>query len=348
MSELTNRSSSLRGWLISTFSRWSNQWLARRLPRASFVQLNQRRIFILPTREGLAFLLMVFGIFIGGINYANSLILAVAFLLVSLFLISILHTYANLSGLQIGAGRSENAFVGEEAAFWLTLSSQSLSKLSEGTHSYRQHASIELSWAEAQPKMVDLIDEPQQQVRMLLPVSTRGRYLPPRLVVESRFPLGLLRAWSLIELDTFCVVYPHPRDNELPQRADLEMEDGQNSNRPGSDDFEGLKNYQPGDNPRHIAWKSSARSGTLYSRLFVTQEHANTWLDWEQFAGVGIEERLSRLCFWVLRFADEGRPYGLNLPNEIIEPDQGGAHLQRCLVALSLYGISDAEQSRFF
>jgi len=89
------------------------KWLQRRSPRQRDIRLDNRQIYILPSRNGLIFLTMALCIFVGGLTYSNSLILAVAFLLISLFLVSILHTYANLVGLRVQAGRAENAIAGD-------------------------------------------------------------------------------------------------------------------------------------------------------------------------------------------------------------------------------------------
>ncbi len=292
--------------------------------------LDQRRIFILPTREGIGFLLMVAAIFVGGVNYANSLILAVSFILVSLFLVSILHTWGNLVELQVEAGRSENAFAGEDAVFWLTL-------ISNG----RDYEAIDLDWGGDRCQQVDMIDCREQAVRMLLPVEQRGRWSPTRLRIESRFPLGLLRAWSWVDLDVSCLVYPRPQENEYPRRLSGHGEQGERLQHEGSDDFEGLRAYVTGDNPRHIAWKNFARTGELHSKMFSGHEDHELWLEWDAWAGLGIEDRLSRICYWVVRFSEEGRRWGLRLPGVEIAPGEGEAHCQACLEQLSLYGLPD-------
>ena len=85
------------------------RWLDRRLPRARQVQLDQRRIFIFPTGYGFLYLLVSVLLFFGGINYENNLILGLCFLMVSLFLVAILHTFRNLSGLSLRAGAEAEA-----------------------------------------------------------------------------------------------------------------------------------------------------------------------------------------------------------------------------------------------
>ena len=321
----------IRPWqFVAQYARqWYDGWLKRRLPRTRSLTLNQRRIFIIPTRDGIGYLLMLGAIFVGGINYANSLILAVAFLLVSLFLISILHTYGNLSGLTISAGRSQNAFAGEEAVFELILAA----------NNDQEYEAIRLSWADGKSQLVDLIGCTELPVRMLLPVHQRGRYTPARLKIETRFPLGLLRAWSWIDLDMSCLVYPQPKENELPRRSGGFGHDGERLQQGGVDDFDGLKNYIAGDSPRNIAWKTYARSGELYSKVFVGQEDDELWLEWEAYAGIAIEERLSRLCYWVDQLSNEQRTFGIRLPGIEVPPERGQGHRNCCLEALACYGL---------
>ncbi len=303
-------------------------WLNRRLPRSHSATLNQRRIFILPTRNGLYFLLMTVVLFLGGINYANSLILLVALMLVSLFLVAILHTYANLSGLTLESGRTQPAFVGQEAAIGIRLHS-----------GRREHQSIQLSWPGLLPQRLDLVDNASCAIKLLLPVTQRGLCRPPRLRVESCYPLGLLRAWSWVALDSQCLVYPQAIEDSYPLRDARGGGQGERLAQQGSDDFDGLRRYQDGDNPRRIAWKSYAREGRLYTKVFASYSAEAHWLEWGAYAGMAQEARLSRLCYWVLRLNQQQRRFGLRLPGVELPPDYGDPHRLRCLKALALYGL---------
>ena len=60
---------------------------------------------------------MTFLLFVAGVNYDNTMILNFSFFLVSLFVVNILQTFSNLSGMEVSAGHSEPAFVGAEAKF---------------------------------------------------------------------------------------------------------------------------------------------------------------------------------------------------------------------------------------
>jgi hypothetical protein len=59
-------------------------------------RLNQRRIFILPTRAGMVYAITLVAMFTGAINYNLALGHALVFLLTGLGLIGMLHTFRNL------------------------------------------------------------------------------------------------------------------------------------------------------------------------------------------------------------------------------------------------------------
>src|SRR4029434_4826336 len=98
------------------------RWLDRRIPPSPRITLSQRSIFIFPTITGFAFGGLVVWLVLGAINYQNSLVYAVAFLLGSLFLVTILYTFRNLSGLTIELIAAGVGYVGEDVEFQVRVS----------------------------------------------------------------------------------------------------------------------------------------------------------------------------------------------------------------------------------
>src|SRR5690606_7042062 len=92
------------GALIEQLKPIWQRWLSRRIPPAPRVTLDHRRIFIMPTRTGATFALVLFLMLLVAINYQNSLAYGLTFLLMSLSVLGILHTYRNVSGLILSAG----------------------------------------------------------------------------------------------------------------------------------------------------------------------------------------------------------------------------------------------------
>ena len=112
-SQASPRHSTLQTRLQARFARWVN----RRIPPAREVTLDQRRIFIFPSRVGLFFAVCLFVMLLTAINFQNNLAYGLTFLLATLFVIATLHTYANLSGLTIRALRAQPAFPGQQSEF---------------------------------------------------------------------------------------------------------------------------------------------------------------------------------------------------------------------------------------
>ena len=113
------------GWL----QRGWRRWLDRRIPAARQLELNQRRIFILPSAAGVTFAVTLLVMLLAAINYQNSMAYALTFLLGALFVVAILHTYRNLAGLQLSASNNSAVFSGEQAAFTVQLHSPQRARL---------------------------------------------------------------------------------------------------------------------------------------------------------------------------------------------------------------------------
>jgi uncharacterized protein (DUF58 family) len=103
----------------------------------------------------------------------------------------------------------------------------------------------------------------------------------------------------------------------------------------GEEDFAGLKDYHPGDPPRHIAWKALAHSGELLVKEFAGAAEVTPWFDLERTPGQDLEARLEVLTRWILDASGRGQAFGLRLPGTEIAPEPGHAHRQRCLAVLA-------------
>lgn len=306
-------------------TRWQ-RWLDRRIPREVQVTLNQRRIFIFLTRQGGLAALVIAALFVGGINYANNLLLAVSFFLASLFVIAIHHTYANLSGLRITAVSASPAFASEEARFLLRLDDAR----------EREHESLLLEWNGAVVPVAWV--NGVQDVAVPLPTAKRGWFRPPRLRLSSTYPLGLLRAWTWLDLDMAAIVYPHPEASDAMPTGPGRDGEGERQRRRGHEDFDGLRDFTPGDPLAHISWKHLARGRGLLTKTYASEEIGSDMLDWDALPGLGIETRLSRLAWWVVMLAQQNHAYGLRLPGREIAAGIGIEQRDTCLRALALFG----------
>ncbi|WP_428820765.1 DUF58 domain-containing protein [Microbulbifer sp. MCCC 1A16149] len=315
-------------------ARWL-RWLDRRLPAARQVTLDHRKLFVLPTGAGMGFLLVIFLLWLLGTNYENNLVFAVAFLLVGLFVVLPVHTFANLSGLKLQLLDTEPAFAGDFGRARLALHKTGK----------RSHERVRLAWPPEEGIITDVIKSDTREVHLDLPLVQRGRVRAPRIYVHSRFPLGLFSCWSWVDLDVEFLVYPQPKSaGPLPFGASVGEGEQLQAFARGGDDFAGLKNYQPGDSLRHVAWKQYAGGRDLYSKEYASGSDQHLWLDWDLLGGRDVETRLSNLCAWVLEADRAQVPYGLRIPGQTIAPDLGTAHRQQVLTRLALFPVQGISQ----
>lgn len=304
--------------------RW-NAWLDRRIPARSEIVLTQKRIFILPTGMGLGYLVATILLFIAGINYDNTLILNFSFFLASLFVVSILQTFANLSGLKVGAGTTEPAFAGDEAKFIIHLAKTR----------NKEHHSLQCCWQKHVSENCHLVESQKVSVAIMLRTVKRGWYRPGRLKLQTVYPFGLCRAWTWVDLDMLALVYPQPHKLELKSlpRSAQDVEGSVISE--GQEDFSGLRAYTTSDSLHTVDWKAYARRNQLYTKEFHGYQSRSVWLRWTDVPVSDLETKLSGLCFWVLELSRNMEPYGLELPGLTIEPGAGQAHEAACLKALA-------------
>lgn len=318
---------SLVGAVARSYRKRWQRWLDRRIPVQPHVVLDQRRVFIFISRQGMLLAAALVALFIGGLNYGNNLLLGMAFLLGSLMVVSIFHTFRNLSGLAITAQSTEPAFAGESAAFCLRFES----------HARRTHESLQLQWSGVEER-VDLVDgDNPVTVTMWLPTRYRGRFHPPRLKIETVYPLGVFRAWTWIDPGLQAVVWPKPLSSELIPQGEGDEGEGLRRKVQGREDFDGLRGFVPGDPLQHVSWKHFARGQGLQSKLFSAEAASSEYLDWDYFQGMDREARLSRLAWWVEQLSVQQRVFGLRLPGLEIAPATGSAHRLECLNALGLF-----------
>lgn len=296
---------------------------------APFV-LGQRRVFILPTRSGLVFGVLLTVMLTGAINYNLALGHALVFLLAGLGLTGMIHTFRNLHGLRVSPGRADPVFSGEIAHFPLFIANE------------RPTPRLALK-LEAKPgHLVETAVNPQEtrKISIPIPAEQRGWLQLPKVRLSSHYPVGLFVAWSYLMPEMRCIVYPKPINSALP--AVSAREGGtQPSGDGGLEDFAGFREHQPADSLRHVAWKIEARqpgNAPLLIKQFSGGAYAELDLHWSLTdTQLPVETRISILTGWVIAAERKGLHFALSLPGIHLAAGQGEKHFRDCLEALALY-----------
>jgi uncharacterized protein (DUF58 family) len=291
------------------------------------VTLSHKRIFILPTKNGLGFVVLIIILLLIAFVYNNNLIYILGFLLASIFFVTIIHSFKSLAGLTIKKGKSNAVFAGEAAPFIIHLENSG----------EEQRLSLQINLSGENPVHTHLSTTNQAHVTLYAQTTKRGWYQCGTVTVSSKFPLGLFRTWSPINFDYKTLVYPKPTILETPFPDLSDVSSGAGIKKKNRDDFFGLARYQPGDSIRQIHWKALAKGQGLHSKEFMSQHNSEIWLDYQYTPGRDTEERLSQLCRWLIDAEKSSLHYGLKISGIKKPPATGIQHLHNCLEILALY-----------
>jgi len=297
-------------------------------PETAPVKLRQGRIYILPTMSGLAFAGMLAIMLVASINYGLSLGFAFTFLLGGVGTASVLSAFRNLFRLSIRYGKAEAAFPGGNVVFHLLIENPDP----------RRRPALRLIGNEKQGETsFDLPPSTCSEILLALPAQRRGVLPLGRTVIETRWPLGLVRAWSVLMPEMEALVFPTPEvGSPPPDRLPSERPADLGSLCPGNEDFAGFRAYRDTDSPRRVAWKVYARDGEMMTKEFSASASGELLFNWYDLpAGLPEEARLSRLATWLLLARQGEERYALRLPAREFPAARGEAHLRRCLGALA-------------
>jgi len=169
----------------------------------------------------------------------------------------------------------------------------------------------------------------------------RGVYPLGVVTISTSFPFGLFRKERDVTLPGELVVWPRS-DRDVPAVA-VEGEQGvrRMTGRRGSPgsrgEYRGLRTYRPGDDPRDIHWRSTARLGEPVIREFEADASEGVWicLDIRGEEEDLIEETVEIAASLAARLQGSGRRLALSTPDLEVEPAEGPGQLERILNVLA-------------
>lgn len=328
------------GWLRRRRGAWRTRATAS---DAGEVELGQRRVYILPTGAGIGYAVLLLVLLIGSINYNLGLGFGLTFLATACAVVDMFYTYRNLAHLRLRAGRAPDVFAGTEVPFELHVSNP--------TRIDRYAVLADVDDAPEPRHAIDVAAGNSVALVLAGPTDRRGWRAAPRVRLTTRFPLGLFRAWSYWQPDSRALVYPAP-EQDAPSLPMSGRPSPDGSGSAGSDDFAGVRSYQPGDPLRHLAWRQIARldprdGGHLVTKQFEGGAVDQLLLDFDALpAQLDLELKLSRMARWVLEAELRTLPYAFRLGRIQHDTALGPAHQAACLRALALYGLPQSDPMR--
>jgi uncharacterized protein (DUF58 family) len=322
------------------------QWIAgRRGPDNGAVTLDRRRVYILPTNAGLVFGAAMLVLLVGSINYTLQLGYMLTFLVASMAIVGMHATHANLTHIVLRGVNVEPVYAGDVAVFMVTAANPTTADRFALRFSFVE-PSASAHWStlfRRRPPLMTTVSTElpargDRSIGIPLPAPQRGRLPAPRIVIETRYPFGLWRAWAYLTPPLTAMVYPKPEVDAPPLPATM-IGGGEGVGLAASgDDFAGVRPYTAGDPQRMIAWRLAARSEELSVKQFEAQGGGELMLDFDSLPRtMDVEARLSRLTRWVLDADAAHMRYGLRLPGAMAFAGTGAKHREHCLTTLALY-----------
>ena len=311
-----------------------HRWLHSRLAGTDTQTLTQRNIYILPTRAGWMFALTLIILLLASINYQLNLGYVLTFLLAGSGIVSMHLTHGTLRGLTLYLRPVTPAFAGDPAVLDVVMTSPSTPRFGIGLRMLEAPEAT-LAWS-------DVPAGGQATAHVSFVPQQRGLRAVPVISAETRFPLGLFRAWTVWRPQSRLLVYPTLESNAPALPAARPIADGALPSRSADGgEVEGVRAYRRGDPLRLVAWKKAAQAletgAELVSRDTSVAARRQLSLDWAACGGLAPEQRLSRLAAWTLAADRAGVDFGLRLPGVDVAAGAGDAQRRRCLEALALW-----------
>ncbi len=291
------------------------------------VVLHHSRIYILPTKRGLALLATLAIALLTSLNYSLALGFVVTFLLVGLASAALVHTYRNLAGIELRPLAAGETFAGGVMPFTLALAGGATPRYSVG-----------LTARGCKTVAVDVVPDAALPVALELLTPRRGRIVLGRITLSSSYPMGLWRGWAYVHFPLAGIAFPTPEIAPPPLPAGTEGQDDHSVARGDNADLAGLRAYQPGDPMQRVAWKAVARGAGWHTKQFEGGGGGGPVnLSWDALpAALDAKTRIARLTAWVLAAERAARPFALTAPGIALGTGQGREHRRAALTALAL------------
>lgn len=169
----------------------------------------------------------------------------------------------------------------------------------------------------------------------------RGVFPLETLTVSTSFPFGLFRKEGDRVLVDELVIWPRSdREVREPVAASgrARREGVASVGTPGArGEYRGLHVYRPGDDPKDIHWRTSARFGSPVVREYDRDEMSAVWicLDTADDPGLLAEWCVEAAASLAARALANGRRVGLDSPQRTVPPASGPGQLEQILDALA-------------
>jgi len=290
---------------------------------------SETRVWVWPNSRTLGLAAVLVAMCYAGASQSNGAAYLLCFIITSLAIVSLVHAWTNLHGLDASVESIPPVFAGDDVAAPVVLTARKGGS----------HFGVQVSVSEGAPSAPEgaVLPESPTRLEVRFPSPGRGHYRVIPLRITSDYPLGFFTARRHIKVAHEFYVYPAPHGDLPFPLAIAPTRQPRDGVRHEGDDFGGTRLWRTGESQRHIDWKAAARNPVLLTKQWTGETDEILHLDWASLPGLDTETRLRQLARWVVAAERGFETYELRLPGKIVRASRGDHHFHACLRALAAF-----------
>ncbi|MFC1549522.1 DUF58 domain-containing protein [Nitrospirota bacterium] len=287
--------------------------------------------FMMPTNEGVRFLLATFLLGVASFNTGNNLIYLIFSLMLSIILLSYALVTVNIRGLRLKVKVSGPVYAAEESEIILRVNNNK----SIGSYSVRIRLPSEFGSSGYVPYVVG---GGSVSVKVKVRPASRGVLGYGSFIIESSFPFIFFRRRCMVQVEGNLIVYPALMDIELGFSGGYRGQGGFTQRAGEGDELLSLRAFREGDSHKSVHWKASAKSAGL-----LVKEYSETMPKMSMIVidGSGpsapehFEKAVSYAASAAILLVERGYYVGLIAPGVDLPYGSGRGHMYRLLDQLA-------------
>jgi len=284
-----------------------------------------------PTKEGMVFLGLTVFVGFAAMNTGNNLLYLTFGMMLSFVAASGVLSMVNLLGIDIKPNLPNDVF-----ALSPNYIRFSLTNLKPLIPSYA--LTVDLNGSKG--FLSYLPSRSTKDVSVSYIFKRRGWNLIPEVHVYTKFPFGFFKKWIRFELDDEEVlVYPKVRRVAVdPEQFRISAGESAVERLGHGAEIRSLRDYMPGDNPKLIHWKSSAKMDKVILREFEDEESERIYLEFNPGKNTNsLEGEISRVASVFLELLKTSAEVVFVAPTETFSTSSGSRSPKPVLTYLALY-----------
>ncbi len=297
------------------------------------------------TREGAGFIILVFGIGLGAINTGNNLLYLILAMCCSFIAVSGTLSELTLKQIQASAEISKTLYYDEAYPLRLKITNEKKRAPSFSLNFSLPGSTDHRYLADRKAYLFHLPAGKTVEKNLLLKGIRRGPLDIDVCRITTSFPFGFFVKTRDVPIQIHSIVLPKIEDVELPPAFGDSIE-GEHNVQTSGDELFSIREFHPGDPVKSIHWKSTARTGVLKVKEFLSggKRSYNIFLNLydadtdQRTSQEKIEKRISEAASLVYHLIKRGDEAALKTPDYQSASDNSEAHLEELLRRLALIG----------